>query len=37
MTTVTWQEAQANLPAIISGLQPGEDIPITIKDTSSQP
>jgi len=31
MTTITMQEAQANLPAIISGLQPGEEIMITDK------
>ena len=29
MTTVTMQEAQANLPTIISRLQPGEEIMIT--------
>jgi antitoxin (DNA-binding transcriptional repressor) of toxin-antitoxin stability system len=26
MTAITMQEAQANLPAIIGGLQPGEEI-----------
>ena len=29
MTMVTMQEAQANLPEIINGLQPGEEIMIT--------
>jgi len=29
MTTVSMQEAQANLPAIIGRLQPGEEIVIT--------
>ena len=29
MTTVTMQEAQANLPEIIGRLQPGEEIVIT--------
>ena len=29
MTTVSMQEAQANLPAIIGRLQPGEDVLIT--------